>query len=323
MRKKRGKVMKNRKEKVKPIKRKSIWKDRASWELLLLCLPALIAYILFQYVPMAAAIMIPFKNYKFSEGILGSDWAGLSNFKWIVSSTSMGRVLRNTVAYGAWFMIIGPVTNVIIALLLFEIRSRKALKAYQTIITFPNFMSMVIVGYVAYAVLSPKSGLMNQVLRALGKDPVDVYMNAGYWPLILTIVNIWKGIGMGSMMYFASLMGVDTSLYEAAEIDGANRFQRMRYISIPHLVPLVCIFTILGAGSLINGNFDLFYIIPRNSTILYETTDILNTYVYRALKNGTYAMGASVGLVQSVVGMILVITTNLIVNKISPDNSVF
>ena len=323
MRKKRGKVMKNRKEKVKPIKRKSIWKDRASWELLLLCLPALIAYILFQYVPMAAAIMIPFKNYKFSEGILGSDWAGLSNFKWIVSSTSMGRVLRNTVAYGAWFMIIGPVTNVIIALLLFEIRSRKALKAYQTIITFPNFMSMVIVGYVAYAVLSPKSGLMNQVLRALGKDPVDVYMNAGYWPLILTIVNIWKGIGMGSMMYFASLMGVDTSLYEAAEIDGANRFQRMRYISIPHLVPLVCIFTILGAGSLINGNFDLFYIIPRNSTILYETTDILNTYVYRALKNGTYAMGASVGLVQSVVVMILVITTNLIVSKISPDNSVF
>lgn len=323
MRKKRGKVMKNRKEKVKPIKRKSIWKDRASWELLLLCLPALIAYILFQYVPMAAAITIPFKNYKFSEGILGSDWAGLSNFKWIVSSTSMGRVLRNTVAYGAWFMIIGPVTNVIIALLLFEIRSRKALKAYQTIITFPNFMSMVIVGYVAYAVLSPKSGLMNQVLRALGKDPVDVYMNAGYWPLILTIVNIWKGIGMGSMMYFASLMGVDTSLYEAAEIDGANRFQRMRYISIPHLVPLVCIFTILGAGSLINGNFDLFYIIPRNSTILYETTDILNTYVYRALKNGTYAMGASVGLVQSVVGMILVITTNLIVSKISPDNSVF
>ncbi len=315
--------MKNRKEKVKPIKRKSIWKDRASWELLLLCLPALIAYILFQYVPMAAAITIPFKNYKFSEGILGSDWAGLSNFKWIVSSTSMGRVLRNTVAYGAWFMIIGPVTNVIIALLLFEIRSRKALKAYQTIITFPNFMSMVIVGYVAYAVLSPKSGLMNQVLRALGKDPVDVYMNAGYWPLILTIVNIWKGIGMGSMMYFASLMGVDTSLYEAAEIDGANRFQRMRYISIPHLVPLVCIFTILGAGSLINGNFDLFYIIPRNSTILYETTDILNTYVYRALKNGTYAMGASVGLVQSVVGMILVITTNLIVSKISPDNSVF
>ena len=182
---------------------------------------------------------------------------------------------------------------------------------------------MVIVGYVTYAVLSPRGGLMNQILSLFGAQTVDAYMKPGYWPAILTIVNIWKGIGMGSMMYFASLMGIDPSLYEAAEIDGANRFQKMRYISLPHLIPLVCIFTILGAGSLINGNFDLFYIIPRNSTILYETTDILNTYVYRALQNGTYAMGATVGLVQSVVGMILVLGTNLIVRKISPDNSMF
>ena len=278
---------------------------------------------MFSYIPMAAAITIPFKDYKFSKGILGSEWVGLENFKWILTSTSMGRVLRNTVAYGAWFMIIGPITNMIIALLLFEIRSRKALKTYQTIITFPNFMSMVIVGYVAYAVLSPRSGLMNEVLSLFGQEPVDVYTRPGDWPLILTIVNIWKGVGMGSMMYFAALMGVDPSLYEAAQIDGANRFQRMRYISLPHLIPLVCIFTILGAGSLINGNFDLFYIIPRNSTALYDTTDILNTYVYRALKNGTYAMGATVGLVQSVVGMILVLGTNLVVKKISPENSMF
>lgn len=313
-------------KKTKPeirVRKKSIWKDRASWELLLLCIPALTAYILFQYVPMVMAITIPFKDYKFSKGILGSEWSGLDNFKWMLTSTSMERVLRNTIAYGAWFMIIGPITNVIIALLLFEIKNRKVLKTYQTIITFPNFMSMVIVGYVTYAVLSPRSGLINQILAFFGKAPVDVYMKAGYWPVILTIVNIWKGVGMGSMMYFASLMGVDTALYEAAEIDGANRFQRMRYISIPHLIPLVCIFTILGAGSLINGNFDLFYIIPRNSTILYETTDILNTYVYRALKNGTYAMGATVGLVQSAVGMVLVFGTNKIVKKISPENSVF
>lgn len=304
-------------------KRKSIWKDRGSWELLLLCLPALAGYILFNYIPMAAAITIPFKDYKFSRGIMGSEWVGLENFKWMLTSTSMGRVLRNTVAYGAWFMIIGPLTNMAIALLLFEIRSRKALKTYQTIITFPNFMSMVIVGYVTYAVLSPRAGLLNQILGLFGQGNMDVYMEPGYWPLILTLVNIWKGIGIGSMMYFAALMGIDTSLYEAAEIDGAGRFQKMRYISIPHLVPLACIFTILGAGSLINGNFDLFYIIPRNTTILYETTDILNTYVYRALKNGTYAMGATVGLVQSAVGMLLVLGTNLIVKKVSPENSMF
>ena len=150
------------------------------------------AYILFSYIPMAAAITIPFKDYKFSKGILGSEWVGLENFKWILTSTSMGRVLRNTVVYGAWFMIIGPITNMIIELLLFEIRSRKALKTYQTIITFPNFMSMVIVGYVAYAVLSPRSGLMNEVLSLFGQEPVDVYTRPGDWPLILTIVNIWK-----------------------------------------------------------------------------------------------------------------------------------
>lgn len=312
-----------KKQRVPRVRKKSIWKDRSSFELLLLCIPALAAYILFSYIPMAAAITIPFKDYKFSKGILGSDWVGLENFKWMLTSTSMGRVLRNTVAYGAWFMIIGPVTNMVIALLLFEVRSRKALKTYQTIITFPNFMSMVIVGYVAYAVLSPRGGLLNQVIGLFGGSGVDVYMEPGYWPFILTIVNIWKGIGIGSMMYFASLMGIDTALYEAAEIDGAGRFQKMRYISLPHLVPLVCIFTILGAGSLINGNFDLFYIIPRNSTILYESTDILNTYVYRALKNGTYSMGATVGLVQSVVGMVLVVVTNLVVKKISPENSMF
>ena len=304
-------------------RKKSIWKNKSNWELLLLCLPALIGYIVFNYVPMSAALVIPFKDYKFSQGIFGSDWCGLQNFKWILTSTSMGRVLRNTILYGAWFMVIGPIVNMAFALLLFEIRNRRALKAYQTIITFPNFMSMVIVGYVVYALLSPKTGLFNQILMIFGQEPVDMYMEPGRWPVILTLVNLWKGVGMGSMMYFASLMGIDTSLYEAAELDGATRFQKMVHISIPHLIPLVCIFTIMGAGSLINGNFDLFYIIPRDTSILYETTDILNTYVYRALSDGSYAMGATVGLIQSAVGMLLVIGANLIVKKISPENSMF
>ena len=178
--------------------------------------------------------------------------------------------------YGLLFMVLSPVTNVIIALLLFEITSRRRLKTYQTIITFPNFMSMVIVGYIVYAILSPRTGLMNQIIQFFGGDPVDVYMNSKYWPFILTVVNIWKGIGMGSMMYFAALMGIDTSLYEAAEIDGAGRFQKMLHISLPHLVPLICIFTIMNAGTLISGNFDLFYVIPRNTSTLYATTDILN-----------------------------------------------
>ena len=296
---------------------------KASRQLLLLCIPAIIGYILFNYIPMGAAVIIPFKNYKFSKGILGSDWCGLANFKWIIQSVALDRALRNTVLYGLLFMVLSPVTNVIIALLLFEITSRRRLKTYQTIITFPNFMSMVIVGYIVYAILSPRTGLMNQIIQLFGGDPVDVYMNAKYWPFILTVVNLWKGIGMGSMMYFAALMGIDTSLYEAAEIDGAGRFQKMLHISLPHLVPLICIFTIMNASSLINGNFDLFYVIPRNTSTLYATTDILNTYVYRSLQESSYAIGATTGLIQSVVGMFLVLLSNWIVKKISPDNSMF
>ena len=296
---------------------------KASRQLLLLCIPAIIAYILFNYIPMGAAVIIPFKNYKFSKGILGSDWCGLANFKWIIQSVALDRALRNTVLYGLLFMVLSPVTNVIIALLLFEITSRRRLKTYQTIITFPNFMSMVIVGYIVYAILSPRTGLMNQIIQFFGGDPVDVYMNPKYWPFILTVVNLWKGIGMGSMMYFAALMGIDTSLYEAATIDGATHLQQTWYISLPHLIPLVSIFTILAAGYVFSGNFDLFYLIPRDVSILYPTTDVLPTYVYRALKEGTYATGATVSLVQSVTGLILVIVTNLIVRKTSPENSLF
>lgn len=303
--------------------RKSIWKDMESWQLLLLALPAILGYLLFNYIPMFMSLVIPFKDYKFAKGIAGSDWAGLRNFGWMLTSTSMGRVIRNTFLYGLWFMFICTIVNIAIALLLFEITNRRALKIYQTIITFPNFMSMVIVGYVVYAILSPKTGFLNQILALFGVGPIDAYMNPGAWPFILTFVNIWKGVGINSLFYFASLMAVDTSLYEAAQIDGASRFQRMRRISIPHLTSLACIFTILNAGSLINGNFDLFYVIPRDTSVLYATTDILNTYVYRALHEGNYSMGATVGLVQSVVGMILVVTANGIVRKISPENSMF
>lgn len=305
------------------VKKKSIWKDTNTWSLLLLCLPAIIGYILFYYVPIAVSLTIPFRDYKFSRGILGSAFVGLKNFKWIFTSSSMLEIIRNTFLYGLWFMFLGPFTNVMLALLLFEVRNRKALKAYQTVVTFPNFMSFVVVGFVTYAILSPTNGFMNQIITGLGGDKVDVYIKPGAWPLILSLVNIWKHIGMGSMMYFASLMGIDTSLFEAAEMDGATRWHKMRYISIPHLVPLICIYIIWGVDQLVGGSFDLFYIIPRDVPLLYDTTDILSTYVYRALANGTYAMGAAVGLLQSAVGMLLVVIANLIVKKISPDNSLF
>lgn len=304
-------------------KRKSIWKDKNSWQLLLLCIPGLIGYLLFNYVPMISAAVIPFKEYKFSRGIWGSDWCGLKNFSWILSSVSLQRALRNTLLYGLFFMFFTQFVNAGLAILLYEVKSRKALKIFQTTFSFPNFMSYVIVGYISYAILSPSGGFMNGIINALGGKKIDVYTKPEVWPLILVIVNTWKGCGMGSLMYFANLMGIDSSLFEAAEIDGANRWQRIRYITIPHLIPLVCIYLIMSTKSLIGGNFDLFFVIPRNIGLLYPTTDILDTYVYRALAEGTYAMGATVGILQSVVGLALVVSANLVVKKISPENSMF
>ena len=305
------------------LNKKTIWNDKVSWQLLLLCLPALAGYILFNYVPMVSSIVIPFKDFKLSKGIWGSDWYGLKNFTWIFNSKAILEVLRNTVLYGIWFLFIGPVTNMILALFLFEVTNRRALKFYQTVFSFPNFMSMVIVGYITYAILGPRNGVLNAIITAFGGEPIDVYMTKEAWPLILTIVNIWKGVGMGSMMYFAALMGIDTSLYEAAEIDGAGRFQKMLHISVPHLIPLVCIFSIMGIGNLVSGNFDLYYIIPRHSTAVYETTEVLSTYIYTSLQDARYAQGSSIGLLQSLTSLLLVVVSNAIIRKVSPENSLF
>lgn len=303
--------------------KKSIWKDKASWQLLLLCIPAMVAYLFFSYIPMATAITIPFRDYKFSKGIFGSEFVGFRNFAWIFKNAGVIRALKNTFYYGLVFMVLEPLCNAGLALLLFEITSRKLLKTYQTIITFPNFMSMVVVGYVTYAILSPRGGFLNQIIQFFGGNPTDVYTKAAVWPLILTLVHIWKSVGMGSMMYYASLVGVDATLYEAAEIDGAGRWQKMRYISIPHLIPLVCIYTIMGAGKLVDGDFGLNYIIPRDSTVLYQTTDIIDTYVYRALAEAQYATGATVGLLKTVISILLVLGTNALIKKISPENAMF
>lgn len=306
------------------LNKKTFWNDKVSWQLLLLCIPALAGYLLFSYYPMIPSLVIPFKEYKLSKGVWGSPWdTDFSNFKWMFTSKVVLSILRNTVLYGAWFLVVGPVTNMILALFLFEVTKRSALKFYQTVFTFPNFMSMVIVGYLTYAILSPRNGVMNAIITAFGGEPIDVYMKPGAWPLIFTIVSVWKGVGMGSMMYFASLMGIDTSLYEAAEIDGAGRFQKMRYISIPHLIPLVCIFSIMGVGSLVSGNFDLYYIIPRQSSAVYETTEVMSTYIYTTLKDSKYAWGSAIGLVQSLASLGLVVGSNAVIRKISPENSLF
>jgi putative aldouronate transport system permease protein len=292
-------------------------------ELLTLCIPALVGYILFAYVPMFGLVMA-FKDYKLARGIWGSKWIGLKNFEFLWRSVDLGRIVRNTVCYSLTFIVVGLVLNVFIALLLNEIRdNRRALKYYQTTMIFPNFLSWVIVGYITYALFNPTLGILTQIRSALGMTPIDVYMDTKYWPGILVTVNMWKGVGMGSMFYFAALIGIDESLYEAARIDGANRLQQIRYISLPSLIPLMTIMSILAMGSVFRGDFGLFYQIPRDVKVLYEVTDIIDTYVFRGLQTNSYGMASAVGFVQSVVGLIMVTGTNAIVKRISPENSMF
>ncbi len=295
---------------------------KKNWELLLLCLPAVVCYILFNYVPMGGLVMA-FKNFRYDLGMFGSPWCGTQNFDFLFKSVDLGRIVRNTVGYSSAFIVVNLITNVGVALLLFEVSSRRCLKAYQTMMTLPNFLSWVVVGYIVYAILNPSMGVLNQILAAMGAETIDAYSQPGIWPGIMVFVNTWKGVGMGCLMYYAALIGIDGSLYEAARMDGANRWQQTWHISIPSLIPLMCILTIMAVGNIFRGNFEMFYQIPRNVGVLYPTTDIIDTYVYRGLQQANFGMSSAVGLIQSVVGLVFVTGANMIVKKISPENSMF
>lgn len=308
---------------VKKNSKKAFQKFKDNFELSLLTIPALILFALFNYAPMFG-VVLAFKNYRYDKGIMGSAWVGLKNFEFFFTSQDAFRITRNTVSYSLAFMVTGTIGTVLIALLLFEImNNRKASKFYQTSMILPRFLSWVVVGFITYALLNPFQGLVNQLLQTIGVDPVQWYSHPVYWPFILIVVNLWNGVGMGSIIYYAGLMGADRGLYEAAEIDGAGKLKQAWHISIPTIVPLMVIQNILAFGGLFNGDFGLFYQIPRNIGGLYPATDIINTYVFRGLRSGNIGMTSAVGFFQSFVGLILIVAVNKIVKKISPDNSLF
>lgn len=309
---------------VKPVKKKKTGKAVIieNLELFILTLPAIIYIFILNYIPMFGVI-IAFKDFKYNKGVFGSEWNGLKNFDFFFKSQDAFRITRNTVLYGIAFLVLGIICAMIIALMLFEIRKKAALKAYQTIMILPNFLSWVIIAYIAYILLNPTLGVINQIIGFFGGEGPDWYSNPAYWPFILTAFNIWKGIGMNSIMYYAALMGIDDSLFEAATIDGANKMQQIIHISIPALVPIATILMILGIGGIIRGDFGLFYQLPRDIGTLYPTTDIIDTYVFRGLRTGDLSITTAVGFFQSFVGLALVLGTNAIVKKINPDHAMF
>lgn len=308
---------------IRPVRKKgrALVNFRKNWQYLLLCAPSVIGYIFFHFVPLAGIIM-PFAKYTYRDGIFGSKWVGLKNFTTLFRSPAFGKLIRNTVSYSTSFIIIGHVIAIFTALMLYELSGKKLKKLYQTSMMIPNFLSWVIVGYVTYAILHPSFGFLRQIRDAMGLPYYDVYTDPTWWPLILTLTAIWKGMN-GYLTYYACLMGIDPTLFEAAVIDGATRWQQRRYVALPALVPLITLFLISAVAGIFSNDFGLFYTIPRNVGLLYETTDVINTYVYRGLQNGSFLQSSAIGLMQSAIGTILLITTNAIVRKVSPENSMF
>lgn len=293
------------------------------WQIYSLLALPLIYIFIYYYLPMFG-IVIAFKDYKFDLGILGSKWVGFENFKFLFLSNDFIKVVRNTLSMNLLFIAVGVFMAILVAVLFFELRSRRATKIYETIMITPHFVSWVIVGYITYALFQPKTGMLNNILANFGLNTVDWYNKPSVWPVILLIANVWKHVGMDCVVYYAALMGVDESLMEAASLDGANKVQRIWHIMIPTILPTIVVLLILKIGGIFRSDFGLFYQLTRDVGVLYETTDVLDTYVYRTMRViGDMGLSSAAGLLQSVVGMILVIVTNHLSKKVDDVGGLF
>ncbi|CAM4031703.1 sugar ABC transporter permease [Listeria booriae] len=295
---------------------------------LFMVLPGVIWFLIFAYLPMFGTV-IAFKDYRvdgngFISSLMNSDWVGWDNFKFLFRTDDAFIITRNTVLYNLVFIIVGLLLGVALAIVFNSLVNKRMAKVYQTGMLFPYFLSWVVVSYFLYSFLSEDSGLLNSLIVSFGGDPISWYSDPHYWPFILIFMNIWKGMGYGSIVYLAAIAGIDRNYYEAAMIDGAGKWQQIRHVTIPALTPLIIILTILNVGKIFNSDFGLFYQLPRNSGPLFPVTDVIDTYVYRGLTSlGDISMSAAAGLYQSVVGFILVMLTNYIVKKIDPEYALF
>ena len=301
-------------------KRKFTKKD---WSLLLIALPALVYLLINNYIPMLG-IFIAFKDLDFSKGIFRSPWCGLQNFAFLFKTKDAWIMTRNTILYNLAFIIIGTILSIALAVLICEIAGKLSSKLFQSALILPNLISIVIVSYIVYAFLNADSGLINHYLESIGKDTVSWYMQSKYWPFIISIVYIWKNVGYNSIVYVAGISGIDKSVYEAAQIDGAGKLKQIFTITVPMIIPTVVMMTLLSIGRIMTSDFGLFYQVPMNSGALYATTQTIDTYVYRALMQmQDFGMSSAAGLYQSIVGFVLVMLSNYIVRKKSAENALF
>ncbi|SDX67410.1 ABC transporter permease subunit [Paenibacillus sp. CF384] len=295
---------------------------RKNRELLLLSVPGILYKLVINYFPMVGLILA-FKFFRYDQGIFGSRWVGFDNFEFLFKSQDALRIIRNTLLYNCTYIVLGTVTALLFALLLNEVSGRMV-KIYQTAMFLPYFISLVLVGYIAYAFLEHKSGYLNGILQNLGMEPHNWYFETTPWLFILPLVSVWKGVGFSTLVYYAGIMGINSEYYEAARLDGASRVQMMTRITLPLLKPLIIILFILGLGNIFRGDFGLHYFVPNNVGLNFATTDIIDTYVYRALtKLGDINSGAAVGFLQSVVGLVTIVSANYLVRRVDKDSALF
>lgn len=286
-------------------------------------LPAFIYMLINNFAPIPGLLMA-FQKVNLRAGILGGTWVGLDNFRFLFETQDAWVITRNTIGYNVSFMILDPIFGIMTALCLNSVRSKLASRFSQTAILLPYLMSMVVVSYFGYAVLNPNVGMANQLLRIFGKRDVQWYTESAYWPIILTIIHIWHSLGFTSVIYLSSLLGISSDYYEAAEIDGATSWKKFRYITLPMLKPTIITLTIISLGRMFRSDFGLFYQVPLDSGALYATTQTIDTYVYRGLANtGNIGMSAAAGFYQSIVGFVVIMLANMLLKKVSPENTLY
>lgn len=304
--------------------RQGFWSDIKKYRTLLLMLtPAVLFFLLFAYVPMAG-IVLAFKSFNYQGGIFGSPWNGLDNFRFFFDSGDAWRVTRNTALYNIAFIVVNNVLQIFAGILLFEIAGKWFRKITQTLLFLPYFISWVVVGAIAYNLFNFDVGTLNTLLVGLGMERIDIYNTPAYWPFILVLVSAWKALGYGTIMYLAAITSIDTEMYEAAEIDGANIFQRITRITVPNLMPTVIILVLLAIGNIFRGDFGMFYNMVGNNGLLFSSTDVIDTFVFRSLiTSNEIGMSAAAGFYQSLLGFITIMLANYAVRKYDKDHALF
>ncbi|MBD0378995.1 sugar ABC transporter permease [Paenibacillus sp. WST5] len=290
---------------------------------LLMLLPAVLFFFVMAYLPMAG-IVIAFKQYNYTDGIFGSPWVGLDNFKYFFESGQLYKVTMNTILYNTAFIIINNGLEIVFAIILAEIAGKHMRKFLQSALFLPYFISWVVVGAFVYNLFNFELGSVNTFLKSIGMEAVDVYSNPTAWVFILIFFSAWKSVGYGTVFYLAAIMNIDHETYEAAEIDGANIFQRIRLITLPALVPTIIILLLLSVGNIVRGDFQLFYQVVGENGLVFDATDVIDTFVVRSLLNiQEFGMSSAAGVYQSVLSFIIIISVNAIVRKVDKDNALF